>query len=81
MEQFLCSLLLEDANENTQKNTILNLLFKERIGERDRKITAMSVGKLIENLHDENGYGKFIVLGMIEHFNSLDDKDQMKIID
>ena len=41
----------------------------------------MNVDELIENLHDENGYGKFIVLEMKERFDSLDDTDKMKIID
>ena len=68
-------------HEKTLKEAIFNLLFKERIEERDRKIKAMSVDKLIENLHDENGYGKFIVLEMKERFDSLDDVDKMKIID
>ena len=67
--------------EKPLKEAIFNQLFKERIGERDRKIKAMSVDELIENLHDENGYGKFIVLEMKERFDSLDDKDKMKIID
>ena len=69
------------GTEKTLKEAIFNLLFKERIGERDRKIKAMSVDELIENLHDENGYGKFIVLEMKERFDSLEDKDKMKIID
>ena len=68
-------------HEKTLKEAIFNLLFKERIGERDRKIKAMSVDELIENLHDENGYGKFIVIEMKERFDSLDDADKMKIID
>ena len=68
-------------HEKTLKEAIFNQLFKERIGERDRKIKAMTVDELIENLHDENGYGKFIVLEMKERFDSLDDKDKMKIID
>ena len=68
-------------HEKTLKEAIFNQLFKERIGERDRKIRAMSVDELIENLHDENGYGKFVVLEMKERFDSLDDKDKMKIID
>ena len=51
--------------EKPLKEAIFNQLFKERIGERDRKIKAMTVDELIENLHDENGYGKFIVLEMI----------------
>ena len=41
----------------------------------------MTVDELIENLHDENGYGKFIVLEMKDRFDSLDDKDKMKIIE
>ena len=67
--------------EKTLKEAIFNQLFKERIGERDRKIKAMNVDELIENLHDENGYGKFIVLEMKERFDTLDDEDKMKIID
>ena len=66
--------------EKPLKEAIFNQLFKERIGERDRKIKAMSVDELVENLHDENGYGKFIVLEMKERFDSLDDVDKMKII-
>ena len=66
--------------EKTLKEAIFNQLFKERIGERDRKIKAMSLDELIENLHDENGYGKFIVLEMKDRFDSLDDEDKMKII-
>ena len=69
------------GNEKTLKEAIFNLLFKERIEERDRKIKAMSVDELIENLHDENGYGKFIVIEMKERFDSLEDEDKMKIID
>ena len=53
------------GTEKTLKDAIFNQLFKERIGERDRLIKAMTVDELIENLHDENGYGKFIVLEMI----------------
>jgi len=41
----------------------------------------MSVDELIENLKDENGYGKFIVLEMKERFDALDDEDKIKIID
>lgn len=67
--------------EKPLKEAIFNQLFKERIGERDRKIKTMTVDELIENLHDENGYGKFIVLEMKDRFDSLDDKDKMKIID
>ena len=69
------------GTEKALKEAIFNQLFKERIGERDRKIKAMSVDELIENLHDENGYGKFIVLEMKNRFDSLDDADKMKIID
>ena len=68
-------------HEKTLKEAIFNLLFKERIEERDRKIKAMSVDELIENLHDENGYGKFIVIEMKERCDSLEDEDKMKIID
>ena len=52
-----------------------------RIEERDKKIKAMNVDELIENLHDENGYGKFIVLEMKERYDSLEKEDKMKIID
>ena len=69
------------GNEKALKDAIFNQLFKERIGERDRKIKAMNVDELIENLKDENGYGKFIVLEMKERFDALDDKDKMKIVD
>jgi len=62
-------------HEKTLKEAILNLLFKERIEERDRKIKAMNVDELIENLQDENGYGKFIVLEMKERYDSLEDAD------
>ena len=41
----------------------------------------MNVDELIENLHDENGYGKFIVLEMKERYDSLEDEDKMKILD
>lgn len=68
-------------HEKILKDAIFNLLFKERIGERDRKIKAMSVDELIENLKDENGYGKFIVLEMKERFDSLEDTDKVKILD
>lgn len=68
-------------HEKALKEAIFNQLFKERIGERDRKIKAMSIDELVENLHDENGYGKFIVLEMKERFDTLDDKDKMMIID
>ena len=63
------------------REEVFNLLFKGRIEERDRKIKAMSVEELIENLHDENGYGKFIVLEMKDRFDSLDEDDKMKVID
>ena len=68
-------------HEKALKEAIFNQLFKERIEERDRRIKAMSVDELIENLHNENGYGKFIVLEMKDRFDSLDDSDKMKIID
>ena len=68
-------------NEPTLKDAIFNLLFKERIEERDRKIKAMNVDELIENLHNENGYGKFIVLEMKERYDLLDDGDKLKILD
>ena len=67
--------------EKILKETIFQLMFKERIEERDRKIKEMSVDELIENLHDENGYGKFIVLEMKERYDSLDDEDKVKILD
>ena len=69
------------SHEKTLKETIFNLLFKERIEERDRKIKAMNVDELIENLQDENGYGKFIVLEMKERYDSLEDGDKVKILD
>jgi len=68
-------------HEKALKEAIFNQLFKERIGERDRKIKAMNVDELIENLHDENGYGKFIVLEMKERYDSLDVVDKVKILD
>jgi hypothetical protein len=68
------------TEEKPLKDAIFQLLFKERIEERDRKIKAMNVDELIANLKDENGYGKFIVLEMKERFDSLDDKDKVKII-
>jgi hypothetical protein len=67
-------------SKSTFRDAIFNLLFKERIEERDKKIKAMSVDELIENLGDENGYGKFIVLEMKERFDSLEDADKRKII-
>ena len=68
-------------HEKTLKEAIFNLLFKNRIEERDKKIKAMNVDELIENLHDENGYGKFIVLEMKERYDSLEDEDKVKILD
>ena len=68
-------------HEKTFKDAIFNLLFKDRIEERDRKIKAMNVDELIENLHDENGYGKFIVLEMKERFDSLENEDKIKVIE
>ncbi len=68
-------------HEKTLKETIFNLLFKERIEERDLKIKAMNVDELIENLQDENGYGKFIVLEMKERYDSLENGDKVKILD
>ena len=68
-------------HEKSLKEAIFNLLFKERVEERDRKIKAMNVDELIENLHDENGYGKFIVLEMKDRYDSLDDADKVKILD
>lgn len=67
--------------EKILKETIFQLLFKERIEERDRKIKEMSVDELIENLHDENGFGKFIVLEMKERYDSLCDEEKVKILD
>ena len=69
------------SNDKPLKDSIFHLLFDARIEERDMKIKAMSVDELIENLGDENGYGKFIVLEMKERFDSLEDKDKMKILD
>ena len=68
-------------HEKTLKEAIFQILFKERIEERDRKIKVMTIDELIENLHDENGYGKFIVLEMKERYESLDDEDKVKILD
>ena len=68
-------------HEKTLKEVIFNLLFKDRIEERDKKIKAMNVDELIENLHDENGYGKFIVLEMKERYDSLEDEEKVKILD
>jgi hypothetical protein len=67
-------------HDKTFKEAIFNLLFKERIVERDRKIKAMGVDELIDNLKDENGYGKFIVQEMKERYDSLGDDDKMKIL-
>ena len=67
--------------EKILKETIFQLMFKERIEERDRKIKEMSVDELIENLHDENGYGKFIVLEMKERYDSLEEEEKVKILD
>lgn len=67
--------------EKVLKDAIFHLLFDARIEERDKKIKAMNVDELIENLHDENGYGKFIVLEMKERYESLDFDDKVKIID
>lgn len=69
------------ANEKTLKDAIFHLLFNARIEERDKKIKAMNVDELIENLQDENGYGKFIVLEMKERYDSLEDADKVKILD
>ncbi len=67
--------------EKVLKDAIFHLLFDVRIEERDKKIKAMNVDELIENLHDENGYGKFIVLEMKERYESLDFEDKVKIVD
>lgn len=67
--------------EKVLKDAIFHLLFDARIEERDKKIKAMNVDELIENLHDENGYGKFIVLEMKERYESLEFDDKVKIID
>ena len=68
-------------HEKTLKEAIFNLLFKDRIEERDKKIKGMNVDELIDNLHDENGYGKFIVMEMKERYDSLEDEDKVKILD
>ena len=68
-------------NGKVLKEAIFHQLFKERIEERGKRIKAMSVEELIENLHDENGYGKFIVLEMKERYDSLGDEDKVKILD
>ena len=68
-------------HEKTLKEAIFNLLFKDRIEERDKKIKAMNVDELIDNLHDENGYGKFIVMEMKERYDYLENEDKVKILD
>lgn len=68
-------------HEKTLKDTLFHLLFDKRIEERDRKIKAMSVDELIENLQDEKGYGKFTVLEMKERYEQLEDYDKAKILD
>ena len=68
-------------HEKTLKEAIFNLLFKDRIEERDKKIKGRNVDELIDNLHDENGYGKFIVMEMKERYDSLEDEDKVKILD
>ncbi len=67
--------------EKIIKETIFQFMFKERIEERDRKIKEMSVDELIENLHNENGYGKFIVLEMKKRYDSLEEEEKVKILD
>ena len=81
--QELTSLYLSKwlTNEKAIKEAVFQQLFKERIEEREQKIKAMNVDELIENLQDENGYGKFIVLEMKERYDSLDDNDKIKVID
>ena len=69
------------SHDKPLKDSIFHLLFNARIEERDMKIKAMSVDELIENLEDENGYGKFIVLEMKELYDSLEDVDKVKILD
>ena len=68
------------SHDKPLKDSIFHLLFDARIEERDKKIKAMNVDELIENLKDENGYGKFIVIEMKERFDTLEDADKMKII-
>ena len=68
------------SHDKPLKDSIFHLLFDARIEERDKKIKAMNVDELIENLKDENGYGKFIVLEMKERFDSLEDADKTKLI-
>ena len=55
-------------NGKVLKDAIFHQLFKEKIEERD-------------NLQDENGYGKFIVLEMKERYDSLEDEEKIKILD
>ncbi len=45
------------SHDKPLKDSIFHQLFDARIEERDKKIKAMSVDELIENLKDENGYG------------------------
>ena len=68
-------------NEKTLKEAIFKQMFKERIEERDKKLKAMSVDELIENFHDENGYGKFSVIEMKDRYDSLEKDDKVKILD
>ena len=68
------------SHDKPLKESIFHLLFDARIEERDKKIKAMNVDELIENLQDESGYGKFIVMEMKERFDTLEDADRMKII-
>ncbi len=68
-------------NDKAIKDAIFNLLFKEKIGERDRKIKAMTVDELIKDLNDEKGYGKFIVLEMKDRYETLNEEEKIKIID
>ena len=81
--QELTSLYLSKwlTNEKALKEAVFQQLFKERIEEREQKIKAMNVDELIENLQDENGYGKFIVLEMKERYDALDDEEKIKVID
>ena len=62
------------SHDKPLKDSIFHLLFDARIEERDKKIKAMNVDELIENLQDENDYG------MKERFDSLEDADKRKII-
>ena len=81
--QELTSLYLSKwlTNEKALKEAVFQQMFKERIEEREQKIKAMNVDELIDNLQDENGYGKFIVLEIKERYDSLDDNDKRKVID